>query len=74
VVFAAFMGIVVGVMSLFGQVELYNKLVPTIVNWRFMFPLNSQLQLLLFLLVLVVATVMPVIFFVRRITEEPKIE
>ncbi len=72
--FASAIGIAIGLLSLTGQVQLYNKYVQSFTSWRFVFPLFSQLQLALLYIIIVVATIAPIILVVRRITEEPNLK
>ncbi len=72
--FASIMGVAIGMLSLTGQVQLYNKYIQSYTSWRFAFPLASQLQLALLYLAIVAATVAPIILVVRRITEEPNVK
>jgi ABC-type antimicrobial peptide transport system permease subunit len=72
-IFATVLGGVTGFINLFGQIELYNIYVVNYTSWRFIFPIISQLQLILLFLVVLVATVVPILLMVRMITEEPKL-
>ena len=72
-VFATIFGVITGFINLIGQIELYNVLVLTYTSWRFVYPLISQLQLVLLFLVILAATVTPILITVRRITIEPNI-
>ena len=72
--FASIIGVGIGLLNLTGQVQLYNKYVQSYTSWRFVFPLFSQLQLALLYLVIIAATIAPIILVVRRITEEPNIK
>jgi hypothetical protein len=72
-IFAALLGVVAGFINLIGQVELYNLSVFNYTIWRFVFPLLSQLQLILLFLVVVVATIIPILIMVRTIASEPKL-
>ena len=71
---ATILGIGSGVVNLMGQVQLFNKYILTYTAWMIIFPLTSQLQLLLLYLVIVVATLAPIILVVRRITEKPNVK
>ena len=72
-IFATLLGGVAGFINLYGQVELYNIYVLNYTSWRFVFPILSQLQLILLFLVVVVATIIPILITVRTITDEPKL-
>jgi ABC-type antimicrobial peptide transport system permease subunit len=71
---ATILGIGSGIVSLMGEVQLLNKYITTYTAWRFVFPLMSQLQLALLYLIIVAATVIPIILVVRRITNEPNVK
>ena len=71
---ATVLGIGSGVVSLMGEVQLLNKYIATYTAWRFVFPLMAQLQLALLYLIIVAATVAPIIIVVRRITNEPNVK
>jgi hypothetical protein len=72
-IFATLLGVVAGFINLFGQVELYNLYVVNYTIWRFVFPPLSQLQLILLFLVVVAATIIPILITVRTITSEPRL-
>ena len=72
-IFATLLGVVAGFINLIGQVELYNIYVINYTIWRFVFPPLSQLQLILLFLVVVAATIIPILITVRTITSEPKL-
>ena len=71
---ATVLGIGSGIVSLLGEVQLLNKYILTYTAWRFVFPIMSQLQLALLYLIIVAATVAPIIIVVRRITNEPNVK
>ncbi len=71
---ATVLGIASGVVSLMGEVQLLNKYILTYTAWRFIFPTMSQLQLTLLYLIIVAATVAPIIIVVRRITNQPDVK
>ncbi|MCX6648744.1 MAG: FtsX-like permease family protein [Candidatus Bathyarchaeota archaeon] len=71
---ATILGIGSGVVNLMGQMQLFNKYILTYTAWKVVFPLTSQLQLLLLYLVIVAATLAPIILVVRRITEKPSVK
>ena len=73
-VLATVLGAVIGLVSLSGQVELYNKLVYTYTSWRLILPAISQLQLALLFIILLAATAAPIVLVVRRITEKPNVK
>jgi hypothetical protein len=72
-VFATLLGVVAGFINLIGQVELYNIYVINYTIWRFVFPPFSQFQLILLFLVVMIATITPILITVRTITDEPKL-
>jgi ABC-type lipoprotein release transport system permease subunit len=72
-VFAAVLGAVIGLVSLSGQVVLYNRLVYTYTSWRLILPVISQLQLALLFIIILAATAAPIVLVVRRITDEPNV-
>ena len=57
-----------------GQVQLFNKYILTYTAWRVLFPLTSQLQLLLLYLVIVGTTLAPILIVIRRINEKPNLK
>jgi ABC-type antimicrobial peptide transport system permease subunit len=71
---ATILGIGSGIINLMGQVQLFNKYIMTYTAWRILFPLTSQLQLLLLYLVIVAATLTPIVIVIRRITEKPNVK
>ena len=71
---ATVLGIGSGIVSLMGEVQLLNKYIITYTAWRFFFPTMSQLQLALLYVIIVAATVAPIIIVVRRITNEPNVK
>jgi len=71
---ATILGIGSGIVYLMGEVQLFNKYILTYTAWRFAFPLMSQLQLLALYLVIVAATLAPIVLIVRRITEQPNVK
>ena len=73
-ILATVLGVVIGMVSLSGQVVLYNRLVYTYTSWRLVFPAISQIQMGLLFIILIAATIAPIVLVVRRITEEPNIK
>jgi hypothetical protein len=71
---ATVLGIGSGIVSLMGEVQLLNKYIVTYTAWRLVFPLMSQLQLALLYLIIVAATMAPIIIVVRRITNKPNVK
>jgi ABC-type antimicrobial peptide transport system permease subunit len=71
---ATILGIGSGIVSLMSEVQLFNKYILTYTAWRLSFPLVSQLQLLALYLVIIAATLAPIVLIVRRITEQPNIK
>ncbi len=71
---ATILGIGSGVVYLMGEVQLFNKYLLTYTAWRFSFPLMSQIQLLALYLVIVAATLAPIVLVVRKITEQPNVK
>jgi ABC-type antimicrobial peptide transport system permease subunit len=71
---ATLLGVGSGIVYLMGEVQLFNKYILTYTAWRLSFPLMSQLQLLALYLVIVAATLAPIVLIVRRITEQPNIK
>jgi hypothetical protein len=57
-----------------GQEQLFNKYILTYTAWRITFPLISQMQLMALYLVIVAATLAPIMLVVRKITEQPNIK
>jgi hypothetical protein len=71
---ATVLGIGSGIVSLMGEIQILNKYILTYTAWRFVFPLISELQLSLQYIIIVAATVAPIIIVVRRITNEPNVK
>jgi ABC-type antimicrobial peptide transport system permease subunit len=71
---AAILGIGSGLVNLMGEVQLFNKYILTYTAWRVIFPFITQLQLLLLYLIIVAATLAPIILVVRRITDKPNVK
>ncbi len=73
-VLATILGIASGWVNLMGEVQLFNRYILTYTAWKISFPLMSQLQLLLLFLIIVVATLAPIILVVHKITEKPNLK
>ena len=71
---ATLLGIGSGIVNLMGQVQLFNKYILTYTAWRILFPLTSQLQLLLLYLVIVGTTLAPILIVIRRINKKPNLK
>jgi ABC-type lipoprotein release transport system permease subunit len=71
---ATVLGVGSGIVSLMGQVQLFNQYILTYTAWRYVFPAMSQLQLGIIYLVIVAATVAPIIIVVRGITNKPNVK
>jgi ABC-type antimicrobial peptide transport system permease subunit len=70
-VLATILGVASGYINLLGEIQLFNRYILTYTAWRISFPLIAQLQLLLLFLIIVAATLAPIILVVRRINEKP---
>jgi ABC-type antimicrobial peptide transport system permease subunit len=73
-IFASILGITIGVVNLLGQIEFYNKYIPSYTSWRLEFPLVSQVQLALLFTSIVLATIIPIELVVRKISKKPNIK
>ena len=71
---ATVLGVTIGLVNLSGQVATFNRVVVSYTSWRLVFPSLSVAQVALLFLVIVVATAIPVVMIVRRITEEPNVK
>ncbi|MCJ7573782.1 hypothetical protein MUO93_05905, partial [Candidatus Bathyarchaeota archaeon] len=69
--FAAALGVAIGFVALKGQAQVFNMVVPTMLQRQVVFPMASTINLLLVIAVLLAATVAPILVAVRRITDKP---
>lgn len=73
-VFAIVLGTAVGYVTLRGQVELSNRLLATGFGRSVVFTFSSQLNLLAVVGLLLLATVVPILVMVRRISASPDLK
>ncbi len=73
-VFAIILGIIVGYINLRGQTELFNQFLGVSIERRIVFPLSAELNLLLIIGLLIVATIIPIIITVSRISRQPDLK
>ncbi|OGD47881.1 hypothetical protein A3K69_06105 [Candidatus Bathyarchaeota archaeon RBG_16_57_9] len=71
---AVLLGVSVGYVSLRGQTQLFNQLMATSIQRRLLFPASAQLSLLMIIGLLLVATVLPILVAVRRISGSPELK
>ena len=69
--FAAALGVAIGFVALKGEAQVFNMVVPTMLQRQVVFPMASTINLLLVIAVLLAATVAPILVAVRRITDKP---
>jgi ABC-type antimicrobial peptide transport system permease subunit len=73
-VFAIILGIIVGYINLRGQTELFNQLLGVSIERRIVFPLSAELNLLLIIGLLIVATIIPILITINRISGQPDLK
>ena len=73
-VFATIIGVGIGYLSLSGQSEIYNNLMPGGTGWRLIFTTTSILMLLGVLSLIIVATSIPIFLAVKQISANPIME
>jgi ABC-type antimicrobial peptide transport system permease subunit len=69
--FAAALGVAIGFVALKGEAQVFNMVVPTMLQRQVVFPMASTINLLLIIAILLAATVAPILVAVRRITDQP---
>lgn len=73
-VFAIVLGTVVGYASLYGQTELFNQILGTSIYRKIVFPPSAQLMLAAIIGLILVSTVAPILYAVRRISNSPDLK
>jgi ABC-type antimicrobial peptide transport system permease subunit len=68
---AIILGVSVGIVSLRGQTELFNQVLSVGIERRMVFPFSAQVNLLVIIGLILLATLAPIILAVRRISESP---
>ncbi len=63
-----------GYVSLRGQTQLFNQLLSTSIQRRLVFPLSAQVNLLIIVGLLLLATLLPILVAVRRISGSPDLK
>jgi ABC-type antimicrobial peptide transport system permease subunit len=71
---AILLGVSVGYVSLRGQTQLFNQLISTSIQRRLVFPLSAQVNLLIIVGLLLLATLLPILVAVRRISGSPDLK
>ena len=71
---AILLGVTVGYVSLRGQTQLFNQLLSTSIQRRLVFPLSAQVNLLIIVGLLLLATLLPILVAVRRISGSPDLK
>lgn len=71
---AIMLGAAVGFVSLRGQAELFNQVLATSIERRVVFPLSSQINLLIIVGLLLAATLLPILVAVRRFSGSPDLK
>jgi len=69
--FAITLGLAVGLISLRGEIDLFNTFVASGVKRRLIFPLPAKLDLLVIAMLILVSTAAPIILMIRRIQNNP---
>jgi len=69
--FAAVLGVAIGFVALKGEAQVFNMVVPTMLQRQVVFPMASIINLLLVVAMLLAATVAPILVAVKRITDKP---
>ncbi len=71
---AILLGVSVGIVSLRGQTELFNQVLSAGIERRMVFPVSAQVNLLVIVGLLFLATLVPIILAVRRISDSPNLK
>jgi ABC-type antimicrobial peptide transport system permease subunit len=71
---AILLGVSVGLVSLRGQTELFNQVLSAGIERRMVFPVSAQINLLVIVGLLFLATLVPIILAVRRISDSPNLK
>ena len=71
---AILLGVSVGYLSLRGQTQLFNQLLSTSIQRRLVFPLSAEVNLLIIVGLLLLATLLPILVAVRRISGSPDLK
>jgi hypothetical protein len=71
---AILLGVSVGIVSLRGQTELFNQVLSAGIERRMVFPVSAQINLLAIVGLLLLATLLPIILAVRRISDSPDLK
>jgi len=71
---AILLGVSVGLVSLRGQTELFNQVLSAGIERRMVFPFSAQVNLLVIVGLILLATLLPIILAVRRISDSPNLK
>jgi hypothetical protein len=65
------LGLVVGLVMLRGETQIFNAAISLMLEKRVVFPISAQLTLVVVVVLLILSTVIPILFMVRRVSENP---
>ncbi|TEU09290.1 ABC transporter permease, partial [Candidatus Bathyarchaeota archaeon] len=69
--FSIALGLGVGLVMLHGETRLFNAAITLMLERRVVFPPLAQLTLIVVVALLVVSTIIPILFMVRNVSENP---
>jgi hypothetical protein len=65
------LGLVVGLVMLQGETEIFNTAISLMIEKRVYFPASAQLTLVIVIILFILSTIIPILFMVRHISENP---
>jgi len=71
VAFAMALGSIIGYVSLRGQMELYNSMIPSILERRVLFTAGAQLSIAVIAVLILAATITPILIAVKKASGKP---
>ena len=69
--FSMALGLGVGLVTLHGEARLFNAAVTLMLERRVVFPPSAQLTLLVVVALLIISTIIPILFVVKKVSENP---
>jgi ABC-type antimicrobial peptide transport system permease subunit len=73
-IFAIILGTVVGVITLYGVVNLLNNTLGFIFSYRVIFPSSALVKLGAIIGLIILSTIMPIVVAINRISAEPDLK
>jgi putative ABC transport system permease protein len=71
ILFALVIGFTVSLVMFTGQIELINEAIPYFIERRVVFPVSAQMKLVTVIGLLVASTILPILYTIRRISNNP---